>query len=101
MDVTYYKTIDNIQYYIYTIVDNFSRKIIAYDVSKKPYSVSLLFMFSQSIFKSLMTCSFAITQTKPEKSPFKLKTQHIYPIFDKSIFNISFSFEAKQIYNLK
>ena len=35
MDVTYYKTIDNIQYYIYTIVDNFSRKIIAYDVSKK------------------------------------------------------------------
>lgn len=35
MDVTYYKTIDNIQYYIYTIVDNFSRKIIAYDVSRK------------------------------------------------------------------
>ena len=35
MDVTYYKTIDNIQYYIYTIVDNFSRKIIAYDVSTK------------------------------------------------------------------
>ena len=35
MDVTYYKTINNIEYYIYTIVDNFSRKIIAYDVSKK------------------------------------------------------------------
>ncbi|PQJ79803.1 integrase catalytic domain-containing protein [Polaribacter porphyrae] len=35
MDVTYYKTIDNIQYYIYTIVDNFSRQIVAYDVSKK------------------------------------------------------------------
>jgi len=34
MDVTYYKTIDNIQYYIYTTVDNFSRKIIAYDVPK-------------------------------------------------------------------
>ena len=35
MDVTYYKTIDNIQYYIYTIVYNFSRKIIAYNVSRK------------------------------------------------------------------
>ncbi|SDW83034.1 Integrase core domain-containing protein [Lutibacter oricola] len=35
MDVTYYKTLDNIQYYIYTIVDHFSRKILAYDVSKK------------------------------------------------------------------
>ncbi len=35
MDVTYYKTIDNIQYYIYTIVDNFSRKIIAHHVSQK------------------------------------------------------------------
>ena len=31
----YYKTIDNIQYYIYTIVGNFSRKIITYDVSRK------------------------------------------------------------------
>ncbi len=35
MDVTYYKTIDNVQFYIYTIVDNFSRKIIAYDISRK------------------------------------------------------------------
>jgi hypothetical protein len=34
MDVTYYKTIDNVQFYIYTLVDNFSRKILAYDVSQ-------------------------------------------------------------------
>lgn len=35
MDVTYYKTLDNVQYYIYTVMDNFSRKILAYDVSDK------------------------------------------------------------------
>ncbi len=35
MDVTYYKTVDNVQFYIYTIVDNFSRKILAQDVSQK------------------------------------------------------------------
>lgn len=34
MDVTYYKTLDNVQFYIYTLVDNFSRKILAYDVSQ-------------------------------------------------------------------
>lgn len=35
MDVTMYKTIDNVTFYIYTIVDNFSRKIMAYTISEK------------------------------------------------------------------
>ncbi len=34
MDVSVFKTLDRITYYIYTVVDNFSRKIIAYDVSE-------------------------------------------------------------------
>lgn len=34
-DVTYLKTIDNIQHYIYTILDNFSRKVIHHAVSTK------------------------------------------------------------------
>ena len=35
MDVSQYVTIDNVKFYIYTVVDNFSRKILAYDYSKK------------------------------------------------------------------
>jgi transposase InsO family protein len=35
MDVSQYVTVDNVKFYIYTVVDNFSRKIIAYDYSKK------------------------------------------------------------------
>ncbi|MBE2274341.1 MAG: DDE-type integrase/transposase/recombinase [Flavobacteriales bacterium] len=33
MDVSVYKTADNVKYYIYSVVDNFSRKILAYDYS--------------------------------------------------------------------
>ena len=36
MDVSYFKTTDNIQYYIYAVIDNFSRKIVSYTLSKKP-----------------------------------------------------------------
>ncbi|MBB4807395.1 transposase InsO family protein [Chryseobacterium defluvii] len=35
MDVSQYITADNVNFYIYTVVDNFSRKILAYDYSKK------------------------------------------------------------------
>lgn len=35
MDVSYYKTMDNIQFYVYTVLDNFSRKILAYDVTRE------------------------------------------------------------------
>lgn len=35
MDISQYKTFDNITYYIYTVVDNFSRKILTYDISKR------------------------------------------------------------------
>ncbi|MFT3919995.1 DDE-type integrase/transposase/recombinase [Cloacibacterium sp.] len=35
MDVSVYKTLENTKYYIYTIVDNFSRKILAYDYAKE------------------------------------------------------------------
>jgi transposase InsO family protein len=34
MDVTRYKTVDNFTMYIYTIMDNFSRKILSWDVSE-------------------------------------------------------------------
>jgi len=35
MDVSHFKTLDNVKFYIYTVVDNFSRKIIAHTVSRK------------------------------------------------------------------
>jgi len=35
MDVSYFKTLDNVQYYVYTVIDNFSRKILAYDVTRE------------------------------------------------------------------
>ncbi|WP_299770563.1 DDE-type integrase/transposase/recombinase [uncultured Dokdonia sp.] len=33
MDISQYRTLDNVVFYIYTVVDNFSRKIITYDIS--------------------------------------------------------------------
>lgn len=38
MDISQYKTLDNITFYIYTVVDNFSRKIISWDISTKKCS---------------------------------------------------------------
>lgn len=38
MDISQYKTLDNVVYYIYTVVDNFSRKILAWDISTKKCS---------------------------------------------------------------
>ena len=35
MDVSVYKTLENTKYYIYTVIDNFSRKILAYDYAKE------------------------------------------------------------------
>ena len=35
MDISQYKTLDNVIFYIYTVVDNFSRKIISWDISTK------------------------------------------------------------------
>ncbi len=35
MDVSHFKTLDNVKFYIYTVVDNFSRKIVAHTVSRK------------------------------------------------------------------
>ncbi|MDI1256696.1 MAG: DDE-type integrase/transposase/recombinase [Flavobacterium sp.] len=38
MDISQYKTLDNVIFYIYIVVDNFSRKIIAWDISTKKCS---------------------------------------------------------------
>lgn len=38
MDISQYKTLDNVIFFIYTVVDNFSRKIIAWDISTKKCS---------------------------------------------------------------
>lgn len=38
MDISQYKTLDNVVYYIYTVVDNFSRKILGWDISTKKCS---------------------------------------------------------------
>lgn len=35
MDISQYKTLDNVTFYIYTVVDNFSRKILSWDISTK------------------------------------------------------------------
>ena len=35
MDVSHFKTLDNVKFYIYTVVDNFSRKIVSHHVSRK------------------------------------------------------------------
>ncbi len=35
MDVSQFKTLDNAKFYIYTVVDNFSRKIVSHYISRK------------------------------------------------------------------
>lgn len=39
MDISQYKTFDHVTFYIYTVVDNFSWKIISWDISKKKSGV--------------------------------------------------------------
>lgn len=39
MDISQYKTFDNVTFYIYTVVDNFSRKIISWDISTKKSAI--------------------------------------------------------------
>ena len=38
MDISKYRTLDNVVFYIYTVLDNFSRKILAWDISTKKCS---------------------------------------------------------------
>ena len=38
MDISQYKTLDHVVFYIYTVVDNFSRKILSWDISTKKCS---------------------------------------------------------------
>ena len=49
MDVSHYKTIDNVKFYIYTVVDNFSKKIIAYDLSEELSAITRLKSLKQAI----------------------------------------------------
>ena len=49
MDVSHYKTIDNVKFYIYTVIDNFSKKIIAYDLSEELSAKTRLKSLKQAI----------------------------------------------------
>ena len=49
MDVSLFKTLDRVTYYIYTVVDNVSRKILAYNVSSKLTAETRLQSLRQAI----------------------------------------------------
>ena len=49
MDVSVYKTADNVKYYIYSVVDNFSRKILAYDYSEEINSAMRLLSLRRAV----------------------------------------------------
>ncbi len=67
MDISQYKTFDNVIYYIYTVVDNFSRKIIAYDISTK---------------KSAQIRTNTVKQAIANEFDVNLKEQHLDLIVD-------------------
>lgn len=58
MDVTEFVTKDNIKYYIHTVLDNFSRKVIAYTVSRDKTAKTRLISLKEAIksqFESVLS----------------------------------------------
>ena len=49
MDISQYKTFDNVIFYIYTVVDNFSRKIISWDIATTKSAIIRTNTVKQSI----------------------------------------------------
>ena len=58
MDVTEFVTKDNIKHYIHTVLDNFSRKVIAYTVSRDKTAKTRLISLKEAIksqFESVLS----------------------------------------------
>lgn len=55
IDVTEYKTIDNVKFYIHSVLDNFSRKILAYTVSRDKTAKTRLASIKEAILTQFKT----------------------------------------------
>jgi len=55
IDVTEYKTIDNVKFYIHTVLDNFSRKILAYTISRDNTAKTRLASIKEDILTQFKT----------------------------------------------
>jgi transposase InsO family protein len=55
IDVTEFVTADNVKFYIHTVLDNFSRKIIAYTISRDKTAKTRLISLKQAIFSQFKT----------------------------------------------
>lgn len=53
MDVTQFVTSDNIKFYVYTVIDNFSRKVLAWNVSREISAKTRLISLKEAIRKVL------------------------------------------------
>jgi putative transposase len=55
IDVTEYKTIDNVKFYIHTVLDNFSRKILAHTISRDKTAKTRLASIKEAILTQFRT----------------------------------------------
>jgi len=55
IDVSEFKTIDNVKFYIHSIIDNFSRKILAYTVSRDKTAKTRLASIKEAILTQFKT----------------------------------------------
>lgn len=55
MDVTEFITTDNIKFYIHTVLDNFSRKVLAYTISRDKTAKTRLISFKEAIKKEFVS----------------------------------------------
>lgn len=78
IDVTEYKTIDNVKFYIHTVLDNFSRKILAYTISRDKTAKTRLASIKEAIltqFKAEIPVSELdlIADGGPENDNFRIR----------------------------
>ncbi len=56
-DITEFVTVDNIKFYIHTVLDNFSRKVLAYTVARDKKARTRLLSFKEA-FQNLVKLDF-------------------------------------------
>lgn len=55
IDVTEFVTVDHVKFYVHTVLDNFSRKILAYTISRDKTARTRLISLKQAIFSQFKT----------------------------------------------
>lgn len=95
MDVTQFVTSDNVKFYVYTIIDNFSRKVLAWNVSRELSAKTRLISLKEAIRKVLkleISDLELISDGGPENDNFRVRN-----LLSHSDINIQLKIAKKDI----